>query len=73
VGVFAVQSGESQTEIGNCPVVNVYLNFHLKRARFFIMMSHVNASSGSRNYFFVPHYPLNNRITRFGVSWNFLN
>lgn len=73
VGVFAVQAGESQTEIGNYPVVNVYLNFHLKRARFFIMMSHVNASSGSRDYFFVPHYPLNERITRFGVSWNFLN
>lgn len=73
VGVYAVQSGDSRTEIGNCPIANVYLNFHLKRARFFIMMSHINASSGSRNYFFVPHYPLNNRITRFGVSWNFLN
>lgn len=73
VGVFAVQTGDSRTEIGNCPVANVYLNFHLKRARFFIMMSHINASSGSRNYFYVPHYPLNNRITRFGVSWNFLN
>lgn len=70
---YAVQSGESQTEVGNYPLANVYLNFRLKHARFFIMMSHINASSGSRNYFFTPHYPLNERITRFGVSWNFMN
>lgn len=73
LGSYAVQQGSSKTEVGNCPIANVYLNFHLKRARFFIMMSHINASSGSREYFFVPHYPLNDRITRFGVSWNFLN
>lgn len=73
IGQFAVQEGDSRTQVGNYPVVNVYANFHLKSTRFFIMMSHVNASSGSKEYFFTPHYPLNERIFRFGLSWNFFN
>lgn len=71
IGQYAVQANDVKTEIGNYPLVNVYANFHLKHTRFFAMMSHVNASSGG--YFFVPHYPLNGRVFRFGVSWNFFN
>ena len=70
---FAVQEGESKTEVGNYPLVNVYANFHLKHTRFFVMMSHINAGNGSKQYFYTPHYPLNNRIFRFGLSWNFFN
>lgn len=73
LGQFCVQEGNSRTEVGNYPVVNVYANFHLQHTRFFVMMSHVNAGQGNRNYFFTPHYPLNERIFRFGVSWNFFN
>lgn len=73
LGQYAVQTGDNRTKIGEYPVVNVYANFHLKQTRFFVMMSHVNAGSGSRDYFFTPHYPLNQRIFRFGVSWNFYN
>ncbi|MBR6456464.1 MAG: hypothetical protein IKT22_01620, partial [Prevotella sp.] len=25
------------------------------------------------DYFLTPHYPLNQRVFRFGVSWNFIN
>ena len=71
IGLYAVQANDVKTEIGNYPLVNVYANFHLKHTRFFAMMSHVNASSGG--YFFAPHYPLNGRVFRFGVSWNFFN
>ena len=73
LGQYAVQTGENRTKVGEYPVVNVYANFHLKQTRFFVMMSHVNAGSGSRNYFLTPHYPLNQRVFRFGVSWNFYN
>ena len=71
IGQYAVQANDVKTEIGNYPLVNVYANFHLKHTRFFAMMSHVNASSGG--YFFATHYPLNGRVFRFGVSWNFFN
>lgn len=73
LGQYAVQTGDNRTKVGEYPVVNVYANFHLKQTRFFVMMSHVNAGSGSRDYFFTPHYPLNQRIFRFGVSWSFYN
>ena len=73
LGQYAVQTGDNKTKVGEYPIVNVYSNFHLKQTRFFVMMSHVNAGSGSRDYFFTPHYPLNQRIFRFGVSWNFYN
>lgn len=74
LGQFTVQETEaSRVELGNYPIVNVYANLHLKHARFFVMMSHVNAGTGKMNYFLTPHYPLNERILRFGVSWNFFN
>ena len=74
LGQFTVQETEgSRVELGNYPIVNVYANLHLKHARFFVMMSHVNAKSGKCNYFLTPHYPLNESILRFGVSWNFFN
>lgn len=71
IGQFAVQANEEKIEIGNYPIVNAYLNFTLKHTRFFVMMSHINAGSGKKNYFYTPHYALNGRLIRFGVSWTF--
>ena len=73
LGQFVTQTGDNKTEVGSYPIVDVYANFHLKRTRFFVMMSHVNAGMGSQNYFLTPHYPLNDRVFRFGLSWNFFN
>ena len=73
LGQFVVQENTERTILGNYPIVNVYANFHLKQTRFFVMYSHVNEDSGTRNSFLVPHYPINGRILRFGVSWNFFN
>lgn len=74
MGQFVVQdNGENNVKVGNYPIVNVYANVHIKHTRFFVMMSHVNAGQGSKNYFLTPHYPLNGRVFRFGVSWNFFN
>lgn len=73
IGQYAVQdNGENNMELGNYPWVNVYANMKLKQARFYVMMSHVNYSSGA-NCFMVPHYPTNQMVLRFGVSWNFFN
>jgi len=74
LGQYAVQENEAtKVKVGGCPIVNVYANFHLKHTRFFVMMSNLTASMGAKNYFFTPHYPLNGRVLRFGVSWNFFN
>ena len=68
---FHLQDADSRVEIGGYPVISVYANLHLKRTRLFAMMSHVNAGSGNRNMFLVPHYPINQRLLKIGVSWNF--
>lgn len=74
IAQFAIQQNpDSRVELGGYPFVDVYANFQLKRARFFISMSHVNAGSGSKMQFLTPHYPMNNRTLRMGVSWTFIN
>ena len=73
IGLFYNQNPDDKIEIGAFPIVNVYANLHLKRTRFFIMMYHVNAGSGKSNYFLAPHYPINPRMIKFGLSWNFFD
>ncbi len=71
-GQFHLQPTNDQVEIGGYPIVNVYANLHLKRTRFFVMMYHVNDGLINRpNAFYAPHYPINPRLLKFGVSWNF--
>ena len=73
IGAFGIQETEaSRTKIGNYPHLNAYANFQLQHTRFFIMFTHVNSAEGGK-YFFTPHYPLNQRVLQFGVSWNFFN
>lgn len=74
MGQFAVQrNANSRMELGGYPFIDVYANMHLKRTRFFIMMSHVNSGSGNKMAFLAPHYPQNGKILRMGLSWNFYN
>ncbi len=68
---FNLQNEENAVSIGAYPIVNVYANFQLKRTRFFIMMHHINAGKGNKNFFLTPHYPINQNILKFGLSWNF--
>ena len=67
-GQFHVQ----QTRlIGNYPVMNVYVNAHLKRTRFFAQYYHVNQLFMRGDYYSMPLYPLNPATFRMGISWNF--
>lgn len=68
---FHLQKADNQIEIGGYPIVNAYANLQLKRTRIFVMMSHVNAGMGNKNYFLVPHYPINPKVLKIGLSWNF--
>lgn len=68
-GQFIVQN---KTLIGNFPVLNLYLNFHLKQTRFFLQYYHFNQQfTKGGNYFSMPDYPLNPTIFKTGISWNF--
>ena len=66
-------TNQQQVKVGNYPFMNVYANMKLKRARFYIMMSHVNQGLTGKNYFAMPHYPMNPRRFQMGVSVDFCN
>ena len=74
VGQFAVQAVDApRVKLGNYPMLNAYVNFHLKRTRFYVMGSHLNFKRGAGMPFLVPHYPLNRLVIHTGISWNFWN
>lgn len=56
---------------GNYPFVNAFINFKVKRTRFFLMMDHLNAGSTGYNYDMIPGYPMNVRMFRYGLAWTF--
>ena len=64
---------QDEMKIGNYPFMNVYLTCKLKKTRFFVMFSHVNQGWFSKEYFSMPHYPLNPRRLQFGISVDFAN
>ncbi|MCD8282446.1 MAG: putative porin, partial [Prevotella sp.] len=73
VGQYVVQGNDEKVKIGSYPTINIYANFNLKGTRFFVMYTHLNCGSGNSSYFLTPHYPLNRKIFRLGISWNFFN
>lgn len=73
IGQFYLQNPETRYKLGGYPLVNGYLNIHLKRTRIFVMMYNLVQGTGERSYFFAPHYPLNPRSFKFGISWNFFD
>ena len=65
---------QREMECGNFAFADVYANFKLKKARFFVMYSHANKGLvGGKNYFSIPHYPLNPGRFQFGISVDFVN
>ena len=69
---YFVQEGQHRVEIGGYPFINVYANFHLKQVRFYVMYHHVTQGVfNNNNSFLAPHYPINPRMFKLGLSWNF--
>lgn len=69
---FHVQ-GENPIEVGNFALANAYITAKLHKVRFFVLWSHVNQGLFGRNYFSLPHYPIDPRQLRFGLSIDFAN
>ena len=73
MGQFYLQNPNENIEIGGYPMINVYANLQWKRTRIFVMMYHINQGSGDSNYFLAPHYPINPKMLKIGISWNFFD
>lgn len=59
------------TSIGNYCYMDFFINIKIQRARFFLMYSNFSAWFMGRDYFTVPHYPMQDAAFRFGITWRF--
>ena len=62
---------QSDSQTGNYPFINIFLNLKVKRTRIFIMADHINSGLTDYNYFLIPGYPLNIRMIKYGIAWTF--
>lgn len=62
---------QSEKKYGNYPFIDVFLNARIKTVRVFIKVDHANSGLMGNNYMITPHYPMNDRLFKFGISWRF--
>ena len=62
---------QNTREVGNYLYADAFLNLKIKRFRIFFQLT--NFLSGAIGYdnFTVPHYPMQDRVFKFGVNWLF--
>jgi len=71
--VTAIFYNQQQISIGDYALWNAFLNFKLKRTRFFLNYTHFNQTMGKERYFSSPYYPEAPTTFKFGISWTFYN
>lgn len=64
---------QSEVKVGNYPLINAYVNMHLKQTRFFIMAYNIGSKFVKPNYFSLAHYPLDPMSIRMGIAVMFNN
>ncbi|KJD31837.1 hypothetical protein PW52_16310 [Tamlana sedimentorum] len=62
---------QNETQYGDFPLVDFFLNAKIRQARIFFKTEHFNSSFTGYNYYSAPNYPYRDFIIRFGVVWNF--
>ena len=67
------QQGENAVKVGNFINSDVYLACKLYKVRFFLMCSHLSQGWFNSRYFSLPHYPIDPRQFRLGLSIDFAN
>ncbi len=64
---------QCEKKIGDYPFIDVFVNFRWKRTILFFKYEHVNEGIPNNQYFTALHYPANQRVFKFGLSWIFYN
>lgn len=67
------EQGENAVKVGNFINSDVYLTCKLYKVRFFLMCSHLSQGWFGSGYFSLPHYPIDPRQFRLGLSIDFAN
>ena len=67
-GLFHLQD---EKKYGDFPYIDAYASLRLKRTKVFFKMFNIGTEFIDREYFTVPHHPMNQRTFRLGVAWTF--
>ena len=64
---------QNNTQIGDYPTFDVFVNGEVRRTRIYFKVENVTASLTGRNYFASPNNPARDLSIRLGLVWNFWN
>lgn len=62
---------QDDNKYGNYPYLDFFVNARIKSLRIFFKIDHVNSGWFGSKYQIAPHYPMNDRAYKLGVSWRF--
>jgi hypothetical protein len=68
IAEFSIQN---HTEIGDFPLIDLFINAKVRQTRIYLKAEHINALFSDNNYYASPTYPYRDFIVRFGLVWNF--
>ncbi len=59
--------------IGNFYILDGFVHFKVAKAVIFLKMQNILEGVNPYDYWAAPHFPLNDRVFRFGINWRFFN
>ncbi|MCX6297094.1 MAG: hypothetical protein NTX97_13740 [Bacteroidetes bacterium] len=62
---------QDDKKYGNYPFIDFFINAKIKSVRIFFKIDHLNSGWMGNGYVQTPHYPLNDRAFKIGISWRF--
>ncbi len=62
---------QDNKKYGNYPFIDFFINIKVKTVRVFFKIDHLNYGWMGNKYQMTPHYPMNDRAFKLGVSWRF--
>lgn len=68
---YLTNPNDPLARVGSYWQANVFLNAYLKRAKFFLLVSHANQNFPKAGYFKTPYYSALGRTVQFGITWMF--
>lgn len=62
---------QTETEYGNFPRLDFFINAKIRQTRIYLKAEHFNAAFTGYNYYAAPNNPYRDFTVRFGIVWNF--
>lgn len=62
---------QNDTEFGEFPRLDFFINAQIRQTRIFLKAEHFNSALTGYNYYSAPNYPYRDFTVRFGLVWNF--